>query len=203
MPLQRQTSRAKMKKNAELVKLISTVSVKNIPLEDAITLMTAFKILDTENSGFLDKESIVIFFRAMGWVWSDEQMESAMLTSIGGGKRESISHLFEKKHKWSAQEVLRMADTFHHDRFSVDRDKKDCVDTFLTFADDDKDGNHMMRADLQKILAGGEISKMNMMLEFLGYDQKTLTFELDEIGGRMADLLDEPSRPEFIDLLTI
>ena len=77
------------------------------------------------------------------------------------------------------------------------------VDTFLTFADDDKDGTHMMRADLQKILANEGISKMNMMLEFLGYDQKTLTFELDEIGERMADLLDEPSRPEFHDLLTI
>merc|ERR1739848_686749 len=133
------------------------------------------------------------------------QMESAMLTSIGGssGKRESVCAVFEKKQKWSAQEVLRMADTFNHERFNVEKDKKEVVDTFLTFSDPDKDGTHMMRADLQKILSSEGIAKINMMLECLGYDQKALTFELDEIDERMADLLDEPCRPEFADLLAV
>lgn len=189
------------KRNQEMIKLTGSVSLHKLPHAEAMRLMNVFKILDNENTGYLDKENLVVFFRAMGWVWSDDEMESAILSSLGGGKRQSA--LIEMKQKWSAVEVLRMADTFYRERFSMNRDKQNVVSTFTSFDDPEKDGLHIMRADLQKIMGHEKISDMNMLLETLEYERKQLGFELDEIGQRMANYLDFPFQPEFDNAVSI
>jgi hypothetical protein len=194
-------SKAK-KKDPTLVKAIGSVSLQKLPQEEAMKLLEVFMILDSGKTGFLDKDNLVIFFRSMGWVWSDDEVEMAVLASLGGGKRESMAHLVEKKQKWSMPEVLRMADRFYKDRFDVKRDKQGVLDSFTSFSDPEGDV-HMMRADLQKILGNDQIPKMDRLLLDLGYERKQLGFELDEIGERMADFLDEPFQPEFTDRVAI
>ena len=95
-----------------------------------------------------------------------------------------------------------MADRFYKDRFDVKRDKQGVLDSFTSFSDPEGDV-HMMRADLQKILGNDQIPKMDRLLLDLGYERKQLGFELDEIGERMADFLDEPFQPEFTDRVAI
>ena len=56
------------KRNQEMIKLTGSVSLHKLPHAEAMRLMNVFKILDNENTGYLDKENLVVFFRAMGWV---------------------------------------------------------------------------------------------------------------------------------------
>jgi Ca2+-binding EF-hand superfamily protein len=169
-------------------KLLHSMQLKSISTEDASVLHTVFFVLDMDEDGFLSTEEAYTWFRASGWAWSDEQLETAL--KRGGDKEQ-----------WGVVELMRIADSHKLERFELERDQAKIQDTFSVL-DFDKHGS-LMRADLHKFLSSYcNPQECNRMLDTLGYQSNALTFSVDELVSRTAAQLNEPRTREFVESLS-
>jgi Ca2+-binding EF-hand superfamily protein len=165
-------------------KILMSLQLKAVPMEDAHLLYTAFSVLDEDGDDLLGLEDAYTWFRATGWAWTDERLESALQGIGQDGK------------KFSVTELLRCADAHYAERFEIERDQGKVTDCFATF-DFDNHGS-LMRADLHKYLSSQcGPAECNQMLEAIGYPNNALTFTVEELARRMGNQLNEPRTPAF------
>jgi len=181
----------KVERSTERSRWLQSLALKNLTLDEAELMFTTFQVLDLDESGkptgLLDASKAFIWFRALGWVWSDDELTSVLFPT---GPTD--------KEKFSAVELLRAADAHANERYKKDRDAEAVRETFKVF---DFDGTGMvMRADIYKELALCNpplgAAECNLMLETLGYPSNVLTLNAKEIAGRITECLGELPKME-------
>jgi Ca2+-binding EF-hand superfamily protein len=183
----------KIERSTERSRWLQSLALKNLTLDEAELMYTTFQVLDMDESGkpqgLLDASKAFIWFRSLGWVWSDDELTSVLFPGERGAS---------EKEKFSAVELLRAADAHANERYKRDRDAEAVWDTFKVF---DFDGTGMvMRADIYKELALCNpplgAAECNLMLETLGYPSNVLTLNAKEIAGRITECLGELPKME-------
>jgi len=183
----------KIERSTERSRWLQSLALKNLTLDEAELMYTTFQVLDMDESGkpqgLLDASKAFIWFRSLGWVWSDDELTSVLFP----GERTAT-----EKEKFSAVELLRAADAHANERYKRERDAEAVWDTFKVF---DFDGTGMvMRADIYKELALCNpplgAAECNLMLETLGYPSNVLTLNAKEIAGRITECLGELPKME-------
>jgi Ca2+-binding EF-hand superfamily protein len=182
----------KLSRNVERLRWLQGLALKNISQDDAELMLTTFEVLDfddetdKEYTGYLSQEKAHVWFRSLGWVWSDEELGHVLNAS---------------KHEkgYSAAELLRAADQHAEERYSADRDFDKVYESFQVF---DTDAGNIMRADIMKELAKCKLSSQecNVWLETLGYPNIQLSLNTKELTMRIADCLGELPKLEAMQL---
>jgi hypothetical protein len=182
----------KLSRNVERLRWLQQQCLKNISQDDAELMLTTFEVLDydeeteKEYTGYLSQEKAYVWFRSLGWVWSDEDLQHVLNAS---------------KHEkgFSCAELLRAADQHAEERFNTRRDSGRVYESFQVF---DTDAGNIMRADIMKELAKCKLSSQecNIWLETLGYPNIQLSLNTKELTGRIAECLGELPKLEAMQL---
>jgi len=147
----------------------------------------------TEEESKIDKEDVVMWFRAMGWIWSDEQVFKAidLYKKVGDPEAET---------RYSFADLLRCADGNMRARFTYTADRvKEVENIVAVFAD--KSTGSLMRSDLQRnLLTGNALGKcedgeVQAMFEKLEYGPNNLTFKVADMTEKLARKMSEYPHP--------
>merc|ERR1719446_1375063 len=214
-PPKREKLGGDLNKKHERMKLVSSLKLKNFNSDEASILISGFLVMDADNDGFVSTEEAFIYMRAMGWVWPDEHLIEVFVRAASGGvvkyneaglemkDDNTFAHLNDLKKRWTMVELIRIADANASERFSFARDAKEVKDVVLQL--DHLNQGSLMRADIHKfcgrhttvLTEGATIHQANRMLEALGFANNKLSFHVNELGDRFAEVLAEPRNNDF------
>jgi Ca2+-binding EF-hand superfamily protein len=182
----------KLSRNVERLRWLQGLALKHISQDDAELMLTTFEVLDydedteKEYTGYLSQEKAYVWFRSLGWVWSDDELAHVLNAT-------------KNEKGYSAAELLRTADQHAEDRYSADRDSSKVYESFQVF---DTEAGNIMRADIMKELAKCKLTSQecNVWLETLGYPNIQLSLNTKELTSRIADCLGELPKLEAMQL---
>jgi Ca2+-binding EF-hand superfamily protein len=182
----------KLSRNVERLRWLQGLALKNISQDDAELMLTTFEILDYDEetekdyTGYISMEKAYVWFRSLGWVWSDEELQHV----LNAAKHEK---------GFSAAELLRAADQHAEERYNSDRDSGKVSESFEVF---DTEAGNIMRADIMKELAKCKLTshECNTWLETLGYPNIQLSLNTKELTTRIAECLGELPKLEAMQL---
>merc|ERR1719473_787289 len=134
-------------------KTLANLGAQHLDERDQQQLSNCLTVLADPGEDQIDAENVPIFFRAMGWIWSDAQIAAALRRRL------------PLEGKFSFMELMRCADVHAKERFGVptvsDQAKAEVKNILDVFDFNQPPNGRIMRADSQKYLGelGCEISE--------------------------------------------
>jgi len=182
----------KVSRNVERMRWLQGLALKNLSMDEAELMLTTFEVLDADESngqqprGHLPTEKACIWFRVLGWVWTDEEIHSNL--NMGRGIT-----------TFTCAELLRTADQHVEDRYRADRDAEKVAESFKVF---EMEKDQILRADIYKELAKCKLgtAECNLWLDTLGYPGIQLSLNTRELVERITDCLGELPKIEAMTL---
>jgi hypothetical protein len=187
-----ETVALKVSRNVERLRWLQGLALKNLSMDEAELMLTTFEMLDNDETsnkqpdGHLMKEKAFIWFRVLGYVWTDDELHHNLNMDRG-------------IEQFTCAELLRTADQHYDDRYRADRDAEKVAESFKVF---ETEKDQILRADIYKELAKCKLgtAECNLWLDTLGYPGIQLSINTRELVERITDCLGELPKIEAMTL---
>jgi Ca2+-binding EF-hand superfamily protein len=191
------------KEKANRLKAISSLQLKNVSAQEGMNWYTCFAVLDEDGDHHITEDQAIVWFRALGWIWSRERIANMMVN------RQNDEGTF------SFWELIKVADINYEMRFDRDNEKDmtEITDVYKVF-DYDQHGS-LMRSDLMKMITQDEHGNalpddektywsdlLTNFLDSLSFANHTVTFDIKELAHRTGDKMHESRTQDWADIVS-
>jgi Ca2+-binding EF-hand superfamily protein len=192
------------KEKSARLKAIGALQLKHISVQEGMNWFTCFAVLDDNDDQHITEEQAIVWFRALGWVWSRERIANMMVN------RQNDEGLF------SYWELIKVADINYEMRFNQENEADmEEVEHMYSVFDYDQHGS-LMRSDLVKLVTTDEEGNpldedqkeywSGLLAKFLdtglAFNSHTVTFDIRELARRTGEKMHESRTQEWSDIVS-